>query len=86
MTEELYVILIRNIPTTELKTKYLARAGVITQEISSPLTSISTFEERESETFVYFTSLWIRRATERKKRTREAETLNEGASFWCAGN
>lgn len=57
MTEELYVILIRNIPTTELKTKYLARAGVITQEISSPLTSISTFEERESETFVYFTSL-----------------------------
>lgn len=67
MTEELYVILIRNIPTTELKTKYLARAGVITQEISSPSTSISTFEERESETFVYFTSLWIRRATERKK-------------------
>lgn len=57
MTEELYVILIRNIPTTELKTKYLARVGVITQEISSPLTSISTFEERESETFVYFTSL-----------------------------
>lgn len=57
MTEELYVIFIRNIPTTELKTKYLARAGVITQEISSPLTSISTFEERESETFVYFTSL-----------------------------
>lgn len=57
MTEELYVILIRNILTTELKTKYLARAGVITQEISSPLTSISTFEERESETFVYFTSL-----------------------------
>lgn len=57
MTEELYVILILNIPTTALKTKYLARAGVITQEISSPLTSISTFEERESETFVYFTSL-----------------------------
>lgn len=57
MTEELYVIFIRNIPTTELKTKYLARAGVITQEISSPSTSISTFEERESETFVYFTSL-----------------------------
>lgn len=57
MTEELYVILILNIPTTALKTKYLARVGVITQEISSPLTSISTFEERESETFVYFTSL-----------------------------
>lgn len=57
MTEELYVILIRNILTTALKTKYLARVGVITQEISSPSTSISTFEERESETFVYFTSL-----------------------------
>lgn len=66
MTEELYVILIRNILTTALKTKHSARrfedrgeacGGVITQEISSPLTSISTFEERESETFVYFTSL-----------------------------
>lgn len=68
MTEELYVILIRgrNILTTALKTKYLARrfedgeesrVGVITQEISSSITSISTFEERESETFVYFTSL-----------------------------
>lgn len=66
MTEELYVILIRNILTTALKTKRSvrwfedageARVGVITQEISSPLTSISTFEERESETFVYFTSL-----------------------------
>lgn len=66
MTEELYVILIRNIPTTALKTKHSARrfedggearVGVITQEISSPSTSISTFEEPESETFVYFTSL-----------------------------
>ena len=68
MTEELYVILIRgrNILTTALKTKYLARrfedgeesrVGVITQEISSSITSISTFEERERNICIFHFSL-----------------------------